>query len=166
MFVSHAARRQVDEWKRHGLEDSVHREGESEDLTENLLREENAPEKFLSLMRVENHEFIIASATNGRLPNLPMNVLMYCDWTFGQKPDTLKERFAGLRKSHRKSDEILDALEDMGTYFQEAVFEVFGPEIFDQMTKAGPYDWETQIREAYCSPSGLKIEEVFPNYQK
>lgn len=116
-------------------------------------------------MKVETHAYHLAVAgKEGFLPNLVGNILTYCDWTFGQQPNTLRERFVGLRKSGRQPEEILDVLEAYGNRFESTLKQVLGNDIFDRMTTAGPYDWETQIRSAYCSSSGLTLQAVFPGY--
>jgi len=163
MFVSHAGRRQADEYTWHGLRDAVHPTGDSGESTYQHLKKEGAPAEVLDLMRVEMHADHLAASVNESLfPDLIDNVLTYPDWTFGQRPNTLKERFAGLRQSHRQPPEILDVLEQCGTKFETAFKDIVDPDIFNQMTHAGPYDWETKIRQAYCAPSGLAVEAVFP----
>jgi hypothetical protein len=165
MFVSHAGRRQSDEYTWHGLRDTVHPTGDSGLNTYQLLKKEGAPQLFLDLMRVEMHaDHLAASADRSLFPDLLDNVLTYPDWTFGQKPNTLAERFAGLRQSQRQPPEILDILEQCGTTFETEVKDIVDPNIFDHMTHAGPYDWETKIRQAYCTPSGLPMVSVFPGY--
>jgi len=165
MFVSHAGRRQMDEYAWHGLRDAVHSTGDSGINTYQLLQKEGAPALFLDLMRVEMHaDHLIQSARGDHFPDMSDNVLTYPDWTFGQAPTTLTERFAGLRKSGRADPEILDALERCGTSFELILRKIVDPDIFVHMTHAGPYDWETKIRQAYCVPSGLTLKAVFPGY--
>jgi hypothetical protein len=165
MFVSHAGRRQADEYTWHELRDIAHEAGDSGKSTYQLLQKKRAPTLFLDLMRVELHaDHLAKSAQDNHFPDISDNVLTYPDWTFGQAPNTLVERFAGLRKSKRAAPEILDILEECGTSFESVLQEIVDPDIFDQMTHAGPYGWETKIRQAYCAPSGLSIGDVFPGY--
>jgi hypothetical protein len=163
MFISHAARRSVDERKWHGLNDDAHPEGESEELTRRLLIKEAADKKLLDLMEVENHAYLIEDNNRVFSGNIVMNILSYSDWTFGTSPCTLEERFRSLRESKRQPEEILDTLENHANAFEDVLKRVLGQDIFERMTNAEPYKWEKQIREAYCSPSGLRIEEAFPN---
>lgn len=166
MFVFHAGRRQSDEYTRHGLRDTAHPTGDSGINTYQLLKKEGAPQLFLDLMRVEMHaDHLAASAARYiYFPDLIDNVLTYPDWTFGQTPNTLAERFVELRQKEREPPGILDILEQCGTTFETAVKDIVDPNIFTQMTHAGPYDWETKIRQAYCAPSGLTLDAVFPGY--
>ncbi len=166
MFVNHAARRRFDERKWHNLRDDAHPEGESEDLTTNLLLENDAPEELINLMRAENHTYLTTLGRNNYLPNLSINILTYGDWTFGQKPVTIKERFTQLRKSRRQPEVVLNKLENFALYFEKSIKKIFGESIFSDMIKSGPYRWETKIRDAYCSASGLTIEDVFPSYRR
>jgi len=57
-------------------------------------------------------------------------------------------------------------LEQCGSNFEAALKQIVSPNIWQEVTTAGPYDWETQIRKAYCASSGLSIQEVFPQYGK
>lgn len=167
MFISHAGRRQSDERTWHGLNDNVHPEGDSGVTTLALLKSYNADPVLVNLMRVETHAHHLAVAgKKGFLPNIVDNILTYCDWTFGQQPNTLTERFVGLRKSRRQPEEILNVLESCGNRFEAALKQVLGNDIFDRMINAGPYDWETQIRKAYSASSGLTLEELFPTYKQ
>lgn len=166
MFVSHAGRRQMDEYNWHGLRDRVHPSADSGFNTYRLLKQEGAPPLMLDLMRVEMHAHHLAKAVRGNmLPDMIDNLLTYPDWTFGQSPVTLTERFAGLRKSGRSEPEITNILEQCGAAFERDLIDIVDPDIFVKMTHAGPYTWETKIRNAYCAPSGLAMSKVFPNYQ-
>lgn len=166
MLINHSARRKVDERKWHELTDDAHPAGESEPLTNDLLRKNGATPKLIELMRSEEHGYLSAVGAGGYLPNLPINILTVADWTFGQKPESLDERFESLRKSQRQPVEVLDILEKSAKYFEKAVAEVIGKDIFDEMLKMKPPAWEIKIREAYCYPSGLLSEQVFQNYRK
>lgn len=165
MFISHAGRRQMDEYNWHELRDAVHPSGDSGRNTIELLKAEHADPTFLDLMRVEMHaDHLAVTADGGLFPDIVDNVLTYPDWTFGQKPQSLSERFAGLRKSGRAEPNILDILERCGTAFERALKEIVSPTIFEDMTHAGPYEWEREIRNAYCVAAGLTIGEIFPGF--
>ncbi|MEK7129543.1 MAG: hypothetical protein AAB803_00850 [Patescibacteria group bacterium] len=165
MFISHAGRRQMDEYNWHGLRDAVHPSGDSGKNTIELLRAERADPTFLDLMRVEMHaDHLAVTADSGLFPDMVDNVLTYPDWTFGQKPQSLSERFSGLRKSGRAEVNVLDILERCGTAFERALKEIVSPTIFEDMAHAGPHEWETRIRQTYCAASGLTVAEVFPGY--
>lgn len=164
MLVSHAGRRQMDEYNWHDLRDSIHFSGDSGYNTVMLLKSEKADSRFLELMRVEIHAEYLVKGTGkeSRLPNLTDNALTYPDWTFGQKPNTLRERFAALEG--RAPPEVLAVLELGAITFENALQEIVSPNIFDEMTHAGLFAWETEIRQAYCAPSGISLTEAFPGY--
>lgn len=165
MFVSHAGRRQSDEYAWHGLRDTIHPTVDSGINTYQLLQKEGAQSWMLDLMRVEMHaDHLVSSVRADHFPNIIDNILTYPDWTFGQAPNTLTERFIKLKTDKRQPAEILDVLEKCGRSFEKALQEIVDPEIFEHMTHAGPYEWETKIRRAYCAPSGLPMEAVFPGY--
>ena len=124
-----------------------------------------APEIFLNLMRVEMHFDHLTQGGKGRyFPSIVDNILTYTDWTFGQNPESLDERFDKLEKSKRLEPEILKALKKGGEAFESTLKEVLGEDIWQKMTSAGPYQWETEIRKAYCVPSGLTLQETFPSF--
>ncbi len=162
-FLSHAGRRQVDELKWHDLHDEAHTEGESQDATLQILKSAGCHSAFIELMRVESH--IDLEGKDGRLPNIVDNVLTYSDWTFGNKPNTLDERFEALRKTQRAPEEMLDILEQFGRNFEEALKEIVSPNIFEEMVASGMYDWEKQIREAYASSAGLTAKDLYPELE-
>lgn len=165
MFISHAFRRPVDERTWDGLRDAVHPSGDSGVNTLAFLRAQGADPRFLALMRVEMHADHLTAAGGGSVfPDLVDNILTYCDWTFGQRPSTLAERFAGLRKSGRAAPEVLDILERGGNAFEGVLRYAIDPHIFEHMTGAGPYEWERKIRQAYCAPSGIALADAFPDY--
>lgn len=167
MFISHAGRRQMDEYNWHGLRDNTHPSGNSYTNTIHLLQAYNASSDLIKLMRTENHEYEVGAGNeHGLLPDVSDNILTYCDWTFGQKPNTLQERFDELRKNKRLPIEMLYTLESYGQEFENALKQVAGRDIFDSMIHAGHYLWETQIRKAYAVSSGLTLEELFPLYKK
>lgn len=164
MFTSHSARRQVDERKWHHLRDKAHPEGESEELTLTLLEKENAPRGMIDLMRTEDHMFLSAMGRRGYILSLPLNILTYSDWTFGQKPNSLEDRFKELRLNERQPAVVLDELEGFAKYFEKALVDVFGESTTNKMLEIEPYDWEKQIREAYCAASGTSPAKLFPSY--
>ncbi|HUD19871.1 MAG TPA: hypothetical protein VMR81_05505 [Patescibacteria group bacterium] len=165
MFISHAGRRIWDGRDINKLKDTV---GPSEDIGKtayDLLLRQGASERELDLMRVEMHADHLAQSTYGtRFPDMIDNILTYADWTFDQTPMTLETRFALLRERKRATEEVLGILEACGKTFEKDLREIVDPDIFEHMTHAGPYDWETKIRGAYCAPSGLNIKDVFPGY--
>lgn len=166
MFISHAGRRSADEKKWYKLDDAAHRESDPGLATDTLLKESGADPVFLDLMRVEMHADHLAEAGEDlRFPNIVDNVLTYTDWTFGQTPNTLAERFEGLRRSQRASPEVLDVLEPCANSFERALKQAIGPHIWHRMAEAGPYVFETDIRSVYCAASTLSLEEVFPDFK-
>ncbi len=167
MFISHAGRRQMDEYNWHGLRDNTHPSGDSYTNTIHLLQTYNVSTDLIKLMRTENHEYEVgAGRGHGLLPDVSDNILTYCDWTFGQKPNTFQERFDELRKNKRLPIEMLNTLESYGQEFENALKQVLGTDIFDRIIHADPYPWETQIRKAYAVSSGLTLKELFPLYKK
>jgi len=165
MMVSHAGRRQMDEYNWHGLRDEVHRSGDSGTNTETLMKRYDSPPEFLDWIGVEKHGVLIPRAKgNNYLPSLTDNLLTYPDWTFGQAPVSLAARFEGLRKSQRESEEVLDTLEGFGKAFEQSLIRSLGQEVLEQMSHVGANTWETEIRRAYCLPSGIQLSATFPNY--
>ncbi len=164
MFISHAGRRQMDEYNWHKLQDKAHLSGDSYKNTVALLISNNAPQALIDLMRIEDHDIhLVVAAKDKILPNIVDNILTYADWTYGQQPQPIKDRFKGLRASKRASTETLDILEGIGENFESAFKDIVGVEILGEMPKA-KYEWEEKIRRAYCSPSGLSLQEAFPAY--
>ncbi len=167
MFISHAGRRQSDEKTWHQLNDNAHQDSNPGTATIKYLREMKANQAFIDLMRLEMHvDHLVQAGKNALLPHAADNVYCYADWTFSQIPNSLADRFTGLRNSQRESPETLALLEQCGNNFEAALKQIVNPSIWQEMTSAGPYDWETQIRQAYCAPSGLTLQEVFPLYVK
>lgn len=165
MFISHAGRRQMDEYNWYGLRDNVHQTGESYTNTLELLDWENAPMLFLALLNVESHgKYLLEAGRGGMFPDIVTALLTYADWTFGQTQNSLEERFKSLRASKRAPEEQLDVFESAGQAFQEALEEIVRPTIFDEMAHVGPYEWETRVRKAYCASSGISLAEAFPGY--
>lgn len=164
MLISHAGRRASDEYRWHGLRDSVHQTDESGISTIGILQRESAPWVFQELMRVENHaEHLAAVKGDDQFPNIVDNILTYCDWTFGQQPNTLFERFEGLRARSRTDSKVLNTLQQAGTRFENALNEIMRSTLRQEMANSGPYEWEIEIREAYCAPSGIDPRVVFPD---
>jgi len=157
MLVSHSGRRGADEHNWHNLNDEVHTSADPYESTLQHLQKLDAPDEIIALMRTEKHSYLLA----GELPDIIDNILTYCDWTFGQGPNTLKQRFDGLRASNRLPVEILNQLEIMGAGFEEALIDVLGQEVIDRM-KDHQWKDEALIRKGYCASAGLKVSEVFP----
>jgi hypothetical protein len=168
MFVTHAARRQVDERGWHDIHDIAHPNGPYGDvrdtgfLTEQILREHNVPKEFTEMIKVEQHaEHLLDLETGGKFTDLRFAILGYSDWIFNQKPVTLEERFKGLGTSGRETKEVLKKLEQAGKRFEEDLQEITGMTWADIVQAPIP-QWEYDIREAYCAPSGLSTDQVFP----
>lgn len=171
MFISHAGRRKADEHAWYGIHEAPVQDPNNEDPTGHsyyytleILEKAYAPDVLIELMRVEDHHYEVAAMQSGINPNVVDNILTYCDWTYGQAPVPLAERFKGLRASGRQTEEILDILETAGTNFENALKEVFGEDIYDQMAASGPFDGEKEIREAYAASAGLTLAEVYPDF--
>lgn len=164
-FISHAGRRQMDEKVWHSPQDKAHpiAPADSGLLTTMLLKKQKAHPFLIDLMRVENHADHLAEAgENGFMTNALDNILTYCDWTYGQRPTPLKDRFEGLKNSGRQKVEVLNVLERSGTTFENGLKKTLGDDIYDRMTTKAPYDWEYKIREGYCASSGISPAETFP----
>jgi len=162
-LIDHAGRRQSDEFHWYGLRGSAHPSSNSEQNTVSLLQKNGMNSYFVDLMREEDHTYLTDVGKNGRIPSIVYNILTYGDWTYGQCPMELSERFKDLRKSKRITTVSPDKLERIGTNFESDLKEVFGGQIIDDMKHAKPYDWEIQIRNAYASSASLKAEDVFPS---
>lgn len=162
MLISHAGRRQMDEFHWHNLRNEAHPSEDSGKNTEFLLQHYDADPRFIDMMRTEKHEYLKDIGKDGYIPSLVDNICTYCDWTFGQRPMSLRERFDSLRKSKRVSDEMLTILETAGTAFEKALKEIVDSDIFEHMRDRKYYDWEYEIRHGYCISAGLSINIVFP----
>lgn len=160
-FISHARRREAEEKYKYNLNDTEHQEADPGRATVKYLEALNSPRIFVDLMRVENSGYFEEKQS---LPDIIDNILTYCDWTFSNKSISLKDRFDKLRESRRASVSLLGKLEKFGNQFELALKAIIGDDIAQQMAQAGPYQWEREIRKAYCLSSGLNLEEVFPNY--
>jgi hypothetical protein len=164
MLISHAGRRAMDENNWYNIQNNVRPVGDSYQNTKLLLTEANAPNELLELLEVENHQSLMFDeGKTGRFTNIAVALLTYADWTFGQNATTLSERFASLRKTQRASKEHLDVFEICSTTFEKDMNFVFGGDLYAEMSAQKPKPWETQIRNAYCSSSGLSPQEVFPS---
>jgi hypothetical protein len=162
MFVSHAGRRAMDEHNLYEIRDSAHLTGDSYQNTRLLLNVENAPTKLLELLEVENHaSLMLDEGKTGRFLNIAVALLTYADWTFGQNPTTLSDRFKSLRNTQRAPKEELDVFETCATAFEKDMNLVLGKDLFAEMSAQKSKAWEAQVRSAYCSPSGLSPQEVF-----
>ena len=161
MLVSHSGRRGADEHNWHNLNDEVHTSADPYESTLQHLQKLDAPDEIIALMRTEKHSYLLA----GELPDIIDNILTYCDWTFGQSPTTLEERFEGLRARSRESLPVLAMLEGIGTKFETALKEVLGDTVIQEMRES-VWDDEVLIREAYAQSAGLTLEEVFPKFER
>lgn len=164
MFISHAGRRATDETVWHNVHDAIHEDTHPGIATFSHLTALQADPEFLDLMRVEMHSNELTEIHNGSpiFPRISDNILTYCDWTYGQEPNTLTERFSGLREHKRQSPEVLDVFEHCGNSFESALHHVISPDVREHMAATQPYSWEMQIREAYCASAGVSLQTVFP----
>lgn len=161
-LIDHAGRRQSDEFRWCGLRDKAHVSDSSEQNTVSLLHKNGMNSYFIDLMGEEDHAHLLDVRKKGRIPSIVYNILTYGDWTFGQRPMDLGERFDELRKSERVPADQLEILEKVGRQFEKDIIEVFGRQIVDDMKQMKPYDWEMQMRNAYASSASLKTEDLFP----
>ena len=169
MLISHGGRRESDELNWHGElldpQDSSHQESDSGHATVRLLKNAGAPEALIELMRVETHGYLINQIErHGKFRDFEDISLTVPDWMFGQGPNTLEDRFRGLRASKRASDDTLDKLGVGAFGFQKDFEEITGINLYSLMTREDPFDWEVMIREAYCAPSGIDPKETFPGF--
>jgi hypothetical protein len=164
MFITHAGRRQMDEHNWYGIEDDIHPTGDSYENTRRLLSAAGAPQVYLNLLEVENHDVKLAESinNNGKFSDITMAILTYADWTYAQKPTPLAERFSGLRKSQRASSLMLSRFEPASTAFEQDMIDIFGVNVFDEIKSRPQKEWDKKVRQAYCAPSGLSVKDVFP----
>ncbi len=101
MFISHVSRRSWDERNWYNLDDEVHPPGSPGETTAQFLADKNAPKVFQELIRVEQHAEHLAKVENDRhvFPNIVDNILTWSDWTYGQKPTSLTDRFEQIRET-------------------------------------------------------------------
>lgn len=171
MFISHAGRRKADEHAWYAVHLPPQKDPQNQRpndhsylYTMEILESMDASQELKDLMRVEDHVHEVEGAKEGRIKDVVDNILTYCDWTYGQAPTPLAVRFQGLRASGRQSNEILDILETVGTNFENALKEVLGDDIYDQMANTEPFPGEIEIRTAYASSAGLTLSEVYPDF--
>src|SRR3989344_1608826 len=171
MMIDHLSRRIWDERRSDGV-NITGLSGESPgEMARNLLFKYKAPVEFLNLIRIEDHVHQLAErAIDGEegskyFPFIVDAILTYVDWTFERSPIELKSRFARLREYRKDiAGEILKTLESCGTTFESTVNSILGIDLFAELKNIPPYAWEYRIRQAYCAPSGVKMQEVFPEY--
>lgn len=164
-FISHAGRRQADEFNWHGLRDSAHPSGDSYQNTSGLLEAYHADPFFIETESLDNPDYLVAQAGDRKiLPQIQDTIGSYCDWRYGQSLVTLKERFIGMRESKRLPEDVLDVLEQCGTHFEQTLRKIFGEGFYEGIITHLPYAWETQLRKAYCASSGILPKETFPEY--
>ena len=162
MFISHAGRRQADEYNWHRRSSPQQAALDSGPLTSALLEAEGVDERLLHLLRTEDPAGLRDESSNGiYFPDITVNILTYCDWTFAQAPVSFEERFAGLRAAKRQDEATLDMLESCGRSFQSALTEIIGPNIVNEMLTAPVPEWELVFRRAYCASAGLSLSETF-----
>lgn len=168
-LASHLPRRGVDERNWHGLDDEAHPAGTTSATARALLLDKfKAPEDLWTLIRkVEAHSdhMIGEVADRGYFNNILDAMLTYSDWTFGQKTISLDERFPVMTTVRKDLDpKMLEAFRIAGNYFEQTFNEILHTDLLQELKDLKPEPWETQIREAYCSPSGLTVQKVFPDY--
>lgn len=101
----------------------------------------------------------------GYFDNILDAMLTYSDWTFGQKTISVDERFPEMTTVRKDLDpKMLEAFRVAGKYFEQVFNEVLQTDILQEFKNLKPEPWETQIRKAYCSPSGLTLKEAFHDY--
>lgn len=166
MMPSHNSRRGFDERNWYDLNDEVHKPGTPGELAHAYLDQCGAPAIFADLIsRVEEHADHLPRAGVNYFPNILDAILTYGDWVYLQRPATLKESFDAKRKNRSDIDEdILTLLESCGRTFETDINEILKIDILEELKLAGPYEWETQIRRAYCAPSGIRLEDAFQTY--
>lgn len=164
-FISHAGRRQADEFNWHGLKNLAHPTGDSYQNTRRLLEAYHAHPFFIKTENLDNPDYLVAQAGDRKiLPQIQDAIGSYCDWRYGQSHVTLEERFKGMRESKRLPEDVLDVLEQCGTHFEQTLRKMFGEGFYEGIIIHSPYAWETQVRKAYCISSGILPQETFPEY--
>lgn len=170
-LCSHLSRRRVDERSLYQdqVDNGAHPEGTTSQTALRLLIEENqAPTELWSLIKkVEAHsEHMIGQVKDrGYFDNILDAMLTYADWTFGQKTVSLDERFPqieGERKDLQPT--MLDTFRTAGKNFEQVFNRILKTDILEELKGLQPEDWETEIRIAYCAPSGIDPKIAFPNY--
>jgi broad specificity phosphatase PhoE len=166
MFISHSGRRASDEQNWHGIADEIHQYQDSGMATIMHLSKEETDKELLKLMNMEVNLHMSTVQFNGSRisPNVMLSIMAYGDWTYNQKPIYLSDKFSSLKKTKRNTLEMFELYEEVGTSFENTLKEIISPTIWEEMVKAGPYDWEQEIRDAYCAPSGVDTHDTFPLY--
>lgn len=169
IMTIHGGRRRFDERNWHNLADAVHSpKGTPGGITRQIYEDYKAPDIFLNLIRLETHADHLLQQigeTGLYLPNIVDASATYADWTFGQKTVSLEERFPQIDATRADlGSSLLAKLKSAGQYFETVYNEVFRTTLLEELKTLQPPKWETKIRRAYCAPSGLQLNEVFPNY--
>lgn len=169
-FVSHLSRRLVDERRNYQLTDSAHPDGNTAQTAKNQLDLFKAPEDIWRFVqKVEDHSghMIEEVRQRGYFENIFDAFLTYCDWTFGQEPVSLNERFPQIKDQRKDLDpKMLNTFRIAGKYFENTFNEAFKTDLLKELKTAGPYDWEREIRQTYCITSGIDIQKAFPTFFK
>jgi len=165
VLLSHSGRRAADEARKYGLEDDAHSQPHIGKAIVKHLEREGADPYFIELLRVENDAVDLAQkdARGYFFPSIIDNILTLADWTFDQKPTTLNGRFLYLHARKREESPILDKLNECGRRFQDALVEIIGSSLMDEMFSLQPPEWEMEMREGYVAHTGLAVQEVFPH---
>ncbi len=160
-LIDHAGRRQMDEYIWHTPHDNVHPSGKSVDNTLRILKESEADQYFLHHMNEENHRFLLSHGKSGRLVDIQFSLLTYGDWTYDQKPVSLRDRFIGLHARKRADKEVLEGLEKIGETLESDLKRVFGDSIVQEMSSRAQYEWENKIRQSYAAGAGISASEIY-----
>jgi len=167
VLVSHCKRIEAGEKMKYGIDDEAHPSTIPGEAGLLHLIKYQAPVFLQKLMRVESPDYLPNAGTkiNKRLilPNIVDNILVYCDWTNGQKPTTIESRFKELRAEYRESSEALNKLEAFGQNFQSALKIIFSSDIINQLKTLNPYNWESEIAQAYCQMVDKPMSAIFPH---
>lgn len=175
-FPSHLTRRRYDERNRYHLSDAAHPEGTTGQTAKALLEEFNAPQILWHLIKkVEDHDDHMLKEIGEKryFPNILDALYTYCDWTFNQETVSLDERFKTfLTERDELKRERLMLFRDCGKYFEEVFNRAFSAvakdgkpvDILSELKNLKPTYKEKRIREAYCAPSGITLQESFPKF--
>jgi len=163
MLVSHCGRRQHDEYVWHGVRDEAHKYSGQGRCTRRHLKVNGCSKRLLDILETAcGSKFLpTAKSAGGIQPDMILNITSWCDWTFGQQPISLDDRFKTIKARGGPDMEVFDRQEAIARKFQDALEQIVSPNIFEEMTSTPMPDWEKKLREAYCSPSGLDPAEVF-----
>ena len=170
--ICHGSRRAHDERDRFGIHDEVHPDGMPGPIMRGMLQAQSAP----TLFAADNTGLIRVEINAETLPRVERNGLVYfsrgfdaiwtyADWTFGRVPMPLTQRFPQLvadRPDHQPG--VLDTLAHCGQGFETVANEILGTDIYKDMLNIGPYEWATELRRAYCAPSGIAFYDAFKPY--